>query len=257
MDDVVLLLELAVEGVLRAVDVERGRQIALRQPRGVHIADAEAAVEGVNHACGGGVRGKGIQRIRHIAAVQRQAGHVLVVVHEELASLNAASGKAHHSDSVRVNAVYVRVFADEADGTGDIQRTFLLCVGRQAIIHDEGLEAQLAQRRRRGQGIRVIAAELVRAARHQHHSALGPNTRAHRNRRDIGAEIPLIEVAGHVLREAGFGGHIAFFPQIQHLNLRRVSRRVQHSRVSLRRGEMAQHVCTGIPANRAGTVVII
>ena len=45
-------------------------------------------------------------------------------------------------------------------------------------LYDECLKVQLAHCRRRGQGIRIVAAELVRAARHQYHRALGLNARA-------------------------------------------------------------------------------
>ena len=101
----------------------------------------------IDHTRSGSVGGNRVQLVRHIAAVQRRAGHVLVIVHQEFARLNAACGEAHHGDSLRIDTVDRRILSNKAHGAGDIQRALLLRVGRQAVIHNEGLEAQLAQRR--------------------------------------------------------------------------------------------------------------
>ena len=60
-------------------------KIRVVEPVCIHIAHAQAAVEGIDHARGRRMRGDRIQLIRHIAAVQRRAVDLLVVVHQELA----------------------------------------------------------------------------------------------------------------------------------------------------------------------------
>ena len=202
------------------------------------------------------MRGDRIQLIRHIAAVQRRAVDLLVVVHQELACLNTARREAHDGDILRLNAIRIGIFADEAHGARHIQRAFLLRVGRQAVIHDERLEAQLAQRRRRRQGIRIIAAELIRAACHQHDRALGLHALANGNCRHIRAEIPVVKIARHVRRKTGFRGRAALLPEIERLNPRRISRRIQDGRVSIRLRHLRQHPCAGIIADRPQTVVV-
>ena len=64
-------------------------------------------------------------------------------MHQKFARLNAACGKAHNCNIVRVNAVNIRILPHKADSPRYIQRAFLLRVGRQTVIYDEGLEAQL------------------------------------------------------------------------------------------------------------------
>ena len=140
-----MLLELTIEGILGAVDIEGRRQIALSQPACIHISHAEAAIEGIDHACGRGMGRNSVQLVRHIGAVQRRTGHIFVIVHQKFTGLNAACGKAHDSNIIRVNAVDLRIFADEPNGSRHIQRTFLLRIGRQAVVYDEGLKAQLSQ----------------------------------------------------------------------------------------------------------------
>ena len=62
----ILPVELAVEGVLGAVDIEGRRQISLPEPIRIHIAHTEAAVEGIDHATGRGVCRNLIQFIGNI-----------------------------------------------------------------------------------------------------------------------------------------------------------------------------------------------
>lgn len=170
-DYIILLLELTIEGILGAVDIEGRRQIALGQPACIHISHAEAAIEGIDHACGGSIGENGVQLVRHIGAVQRRAGHIFVIVHQKFTGLNAARRKAHDGNVIWVNAIDLRIFADKTDGSRHIQRTFLLRIRRQAVIYDEGLKAQLSQCCGGGQRIGVVAPELISAARHQHHRA--------------------------------------------------------------------------------------
>lgn len=210
----------------------------------------------IDHTRSGSVGGNRVQLVRHIAAVQRRAGHVLVIMHQEFARLNAACGETHHGNGVRVDTVDRRILSNKAHGAGDIQRALLLRVGRQAVIHNEGLEAQLAQRRRRGQGICIVAAELIRAARHQHHRPLGLNARTHGNRRDVRPEIPRVEIAAHVLGKAGPGGNVALLPQIQRLNVFGIGSRIQHGGVALRIRQPPQHIAAGIVLNSARAVIV-
>ena len=140
---IILLLELAVEGVLRAVNVECWRQITLGQPVRVHVAHAEPPIERIDHARRRSVSRNSIQRIGYIAFIQSSAVDIFIVVHQKFARLNAACGKAHNCNIVRVNAVNIRILPHKADSPRYIQRAFLLRVGRQTVIYDEGLEAQL------------------------------------------------------------------------------------------------------------------
>ena len=50
-DYIILLLELTIEGILGAVDIEGRRQIALGQPACIHISHAEAAIDRRNRSC--------------------------------------------------------------------------------------------------------------------------------------------------------------------------------------------------------------
>ena len=84
-----------------------------------------------------------IQRIGYIAFIQSSAVDIFIVVHQKFARLNAACRKAHNCNIVRVNAVNIRILPHKADSPRYIQRAFLLRVGRQTVIYDEGLEAQL------------------------------------------------------------------------------------------------------------------
>ena len=147
----VLRLKLVVERVARAVAVERRRQLACEELVFIHARDAQTPVEGVNHPRRRGVSGYSVKFILDIVRVERRGQHVPVVVQKELPRLYAARRVAHDGDVVRVYIVGVRVGADEAHGAGHVQRALLLRVGPQPVVHDEGLEAQLPQMRRRGQ----------------------------------------------------------------------------------------------------------
>lgn len=91
--------------------------------------------------------GNGIQLVRHIRAVERRAVHVFIVIHQKFSGLDAAGGKAHDGNIVRVNSVHIRVFADEPDSSRHIQRPFLLCIGGKAVIYDKCLEPHFPQRK--------------------------------------------------------------------------------------------------------------
>ena len=255
-DHIILLLELTIEGILGAVDIEGRRQIALGQPACIHISHAEAAIEGIDHACGGGIGENGVQLVRHIGAVQRRAGHIFVIVHQKFTGLNAARRKAHDGNIIWVNTIDLRIFADKTDGSRHIQRTFLLRIGREAIVYDEGLKAQLSQCCGGGQRIGVVAPELISAARHQHHRAFWLHAIPDRDSGDIGAEVPVIEISGHVLRKFRPGGDIALLPEIEHLNVRRVCCRVQNSLITCRFRHLLQHGRAGIIGNFTTAVVV-
>ena len=255
-DYIILLLELTIEGILSAVDIEGRRQIALGQPACIHISHAEAAIEGIDHACGGGIGENGVQLVRHIGAVQRRAGHIFVIVHQKFTGLNAARRKAHDGNIIWVNTIDLRIFADKTDGSRHIQRTFLLRIRRQAVIYDEGLKAQLSQCCGGGQRIGVVAPKLISAARHQHHRAFWLHAIPDGDSGDIGAEVPVIEISGHVLRKFRPDGDIAFLPEIEHLNVCRVCCRVQHGVITCRFRHLLQHGCAGIIGNLAAAVVV-
>ena len=159
---------------------------------------------------GGGVCRERIQRIGHITAVKRRAFHHFIVVHQEFARLDAAGGKAHHGNGVQINAVCVRVVADETHSPRHVQR------------------------------VGVVAPELIRAARHQHHSPLGLHTLAHGNRRHIGEEIPAVKAACHALGKARDGGRVALLSEVKDLKDARIHLCVQDGRAVLRLRQMPE-----------------
>ena len=85
-----------------------------------------------------------------------------------------------------VNAVGFGVGADEAHGAGHVQSALLLGVGPQAVVHYEGLEAQLPQVRRRGQAVGVVAAEHIGPAGQQNYRAARRHALAYGYGRDVG-----------------------------------------------------------------------
>ena len=177
-------------------------------------------------------------------------------MHQKFTGLNTARRKAHDGNIIGINAVNVRVLSDKADGSCHIQRAFLLRIGRQSVIHDEGLETKLPQRCGGGERIGIIAPELICAASHQHHRAFRLHALPDGNGGDIRAEIPAVKIAGHVLRELRFSWDIAFFPEIEHLNVRRVCRCVQNGFITRRLRQLLQHGRAGIVCNFAASVVV-
>ena len=58
---------------------------------------------------------------------------------KHLPGQNASSGKAHHRNIFRIDAVKIRVFADETHRSGQVQRSLLLGIGAQAVIYNKRL----------------------------------------------------------------------------------------------------------------------
>ena len=124
LHQVVLRFKLAVEGILCAVAVEGGRQIAGFERLRIHRGHAEPSVEGVDHACRRSVCRDGIQLVGDIVRVEGRSIDLPVKVEEKLAGLDASGGVAHHRDVVRVDAVSIRILSDKAHRAGYIQSSF-------------------------------------------------------------------------------------------------------------------------------------
>ena len=198
----------------------------------------------------------GIKLVGDVSRIERRGQHILVVVQEKLPGLDASGGVAHDCDVIRVNAVFIRIGTYKTHGARHINRALLLGIGSQAVVHDEGLEAKLAQMRRRWKGIRVVATEHERSAREQHDRAARRHALAHGDGRDIGAEVPVVEIAGHVRRELGHRRDVALLPEVESPYARGVRGGVQDGRVALGLGQV-EVVQPARPALRQAVAVVV
>ena len=146
-------------------------------------------------------------------------------VEQHLAGQDAAGGEAHDGDVVAVEAVGVRVGADEPDGPRQVEGALLLGVGHEPVVDDERLVAASAQFLGHREALALVAAEAERASGVEEHRPLDRRPGRDGDAGERGAEVRVVGVSAGVLGVDGRRGDVALLPQVQRLRPRRVGRR--------------------------------
>lgn len=100
-DGLHVLVELAVEGILSAVGVECGRDIACAELVHVVVRDAQPSIERVDHAYGADVCGDLVERVGPVLRIQSRAVCQSVEMQGFVTAEDTSGGESYRSSASR------------------------------------------------------------------------------------------------------------------------------------------------------------
>ena len=133
-------------------------------------------------------------------------------MHKKLTCLNSSGGKSHDCNIIWFNSIYICIFPDKPDGSGNIESPLFLSIRRKPVIYNKCLETVFAESCCSWQGICIISTELISSSRHQYNSTFWRYTFRNRNCCHIRAEIPVVKITSHVFCKRCFCRDIFLFP---------------------------------------------